>query len=59
MLYLDSHYGWVPYDVADTSSTGQTTREASRTLEVRRSATDPNVCPLIEPGLLCLTPVCF
>ncbi|KAH9998474.1 glycosyl hydrolase family 92-domain-containing protein [Russula compacta] len=28
-----NHYGYVPYDVLDTSSTGRTTREGSRTLE--------------------------
>ncbi|KAI0266724.1 glycoside hydrolase family 92 protein [Gloeopeniophorella convolvens] len=28
-----NHYGYVPYDALDTSSTGRTTREGSRTLE--------------------------
>jgi hypothetical protein len=40
---FDSHYGYVPYAALDTSSTGQTTREASRTLEVRRHTSDTNV----------------
>ncbi|KAI0305662.1 glycoside hydrolase family 92 protein [Multifurca ochricompacta] len=28
-----NHYGYIPYDALDTSSTGRTTREGSRTLE--------------------------
>jgi hypothetical protein len=39
-----SEYGYIPYGALDTSSTGRTTRESSRTLEVSIPTCGPNLC---------------
>jgi hypothetical protein len=45
-----SKYGYIPYGALDTSSTGRTTRESSRTLEVRTPTGGPNLYfLLIQP----------
>ncbi len=47
-----SKYGYVPYGAVDISSTGQATRESSRTLEVSARGGDSNLCMLIRPGFI-------